>query len=154
MPDSKPPLHLDAFATNDLPPTSGADESQTLIIKRAAVSTAAETPDARTVEEEFGLPLAQMLGLISYCYAKGVFRSEEIAKLLKADPELKSRFGRKLPDEADLRRFRRRYSAEIEDTLETLYRAERKDESSDTVVLHKNAQERLHTAAWTDNTRR
>jgi hypothetical protein len=146
-------MHVGKFATPELPPSAG-DEGHTMIIKRAAVATAEDVAGAEAISEEFGLPLAQMLGVISYCYSKGVFRSEDVAELLRQDPELKARFGRKLPDEAEIRRFRRRYSAEIEETLEGLYRSQPGNAKSDSVVIHKQATEQLHAAAWTDNVRR
>jgi len=53
-----------------------------------------------------------------------------------------------------VRRFRRKFAEEIEDTLENLYRAVPKDgEEANTEVLHRQAVERVHEAAWTDNTR-
>jgi hypothetical protein len=149
----RPDLHVNAFADPSVPPAS-PDDGATVIIKRAAIETAASVPVADAVEAEFGLPLPQLLGVISYCYAKGFFRSADIAERLRQDPDLKARFGRKLPDESDIRRFRRRFSGEIEDTLETLFRTQRGPEGPDTVVLHKAAAEQVHDAAWHDNNRR
>ena len=58
--------------------------------------------------------------------------------------------------------FRRRYAAEIEDLLETVYRAFPADEtknvanpgSGDTEIAHRQAVERLHDASWEDSMRR
>ena len=104
---------------------------------------------------EYGLPLDVMLGVITYCYARGIFNSGEIATRLKGEPELRKAFGRDLPDEAAIRRFRRMYAGEIEDALETLYVAFPQQDASQSEPSDKTPQkqagERVHDAIWTDN---
>jgi hypothetical protein len=150
----KPELHLGKFAASDLDP-SNQPEGATMIIKRAAVETAAQArPAGDPIDPETGLPLSVMLGLITYCYARGVFRSDDIALKLRQEAALKAVFGNKLPDGPTIRRFRRRYSDEIEDTLETLYRELPGQEDADTTTVKRQAAERIHDAAWRDRTSR
>jgi len=135
-------------------------EGETMFIRRTAAAVA-ETKLQPAAQEtrEFGLPLPVMLGVLTYCYARGVFNSGEIAARLKAEPELRKAFGRDLPDEAAIRHFRRKYAGEIEDALETLYVAfPRQDPALPadpaaplTKVAHQQAGSRVHDAIWTDN---
>src|SRR5579871_3839052 len=125
-PEGKP-LNLGKFIPSPeiepaLPPSTS--EGETMFIRRttaAAVETKFEPAEQQTAE--FGLPLKEMLGVITYCYARGIFNSGEIAARLKQEPELRKALGKNLPDEATIRRFRRRYAGEIEDALELLYQA-------------------------------
>ena len=65
-------LHLGKFAKPDTDPT---EEGQTMVIRRSAVATAAKAAtDEEVFEQEFGLPFAEMLGIVCHCYARGVFR--------------------------------------------------------------------------------
>ncbi len=147
-------LHLGKFAGADAP-VPGQPEGATMIIKRAAVQTAAKAADpAVPADDGTDLPLAVMLGLISYCYERGIFRSDDIARRIGEDPELAKAFGRDLPDGPAIRRFRRRHADAIEETLETLYRAMPAEGGSDTVQIQRQAKDRVHDAAWTDNTSR
>lgn len=149
-----PGLHLGKFATPEAPAT-GEPEGATIIIKRAAVQAAAKAADpAAPASADTELPLGVMLGLISYCYARGIFRSDDIARRLREDPELARSFGKELPDGPAIRRFRRRHSDEIEETLETLYRELPQGGEADTVHIQRQARDRVHDAAFTDNTSR
>ncbi len=153
-PPAKPELHLGRFVTHD-PTPAGEPEGATMIIKRAAVETARNAEKtAGPGDSESDLPLSVMLGLISYCYARGIFRSDDIARRLQEQPELAAAFGGNLPDGPAVRRFRRRHSEEIEETLETLYRELPSDAPTDTVHIQRQAKDRVHDAAWTDNTSR
>jgi hypothetical protein len=156
-------LNLAKFAPAAEPEPAGhpvTTEGETMFIRR----TTAEVVQTRIEPEvqatgEFGLPLKVMLGVITYCYARGVFNSGEIAARLKAEPELRKAFGRNLPEEAAIRLFRRKYAGEIEDALETLYLAfpprdpalpaEPADQPAK--VAHQQAGSRVHDAIWTDN---
>ncbi len=145
-------LHLKKFAAPEADPT---DDGQTMVIRRAAVATAAKVaPEEEDFEKEFGMPLAQMLGIVCHCYARGVFRSDDVAALIRNEKALREAFGRKLPDGPAVRRFRRRYADQLEETLETAYRVQAKDGEPETVFLQKKAAETIHDAAWTDNNRR
>lgn len=145
-------LHLKKFAGPEADP---ADDGQTMVIRRAAVATAAKVaPEEEDFEKEFGMPLAQMLGIVCHCYARGVFRSDDVAGLIRNEKALREAFGRKLPDGPAVRRFRRRYADQLEETLETAYRVQSKEGETETVFLQKKAAETIHDAAWTDNNRR
>jgi len=87
--------------------------------------------------------------------------SKDIAQILRDEPQLRAAVGRALPNEETIRRFRRRYAAEIEEALENLYRAypgggpapATPGASEGTQQLRREAVERLHDAAWTDNSK-
>jgi len=149
-------LHLGKFTPvgQDDPPLPD-DEGQTMMIRRIAAETAEKNLSEEEVHSnEFGLPVKEMLGVISHCYARGVFCSKDIASLIAQEPQLREAIGRRLPSEEVVRRFRRKFAEEIEDTLENLYRAvPQEGEKANTEVLHRQAVERVHEAAWTDNTR-
>ena len=103
-----------------------------------------------------------MLGLITYCYVRGVFSSKEIAEKLRNTPEMRKGFGRSLPDEVEIKTFRRRHAGEIEELLETVYRTFPPSDSkisadqaaSQTEIVHREAIERLHDASTEDGVRR
>lgn len=133
------------------------DLGQTEFIRRSAAETARENLAPSSLQSaEFGLSVKQMLGIITYCYVKGVFCSGDIAALLKDDPVLQNRFGRKLPDGEAIRRFRRRYATEIEEVLEDVLRRFPKDPppgTNQTEFLQRKAADLLHDAAFTDSTK-
>jgi hypothetical protein len=155
-PEGKP-LNLAKFAPspdNAQPPAPPEGEGETMFIRRttaAAVENNFEAAEQQT--PEFGLPVKEMLGVITYCYARGVFNSGEIAARLKKEPELRKAVGGNLPDEATIRRFRRKYAGEIEDALELLYQHFPPQNAVDPLedVAHKQASSRVHDAIWTDN---
>ncbi len=145
-------LHLGKFAK---PEADASDDGHTMIIRRSADSTAAKaTTDEVAFEQEFGLPFARMLGIVCHCYSRGVFRSDDVAALIRDERSLRDAFGRKLPDGPAVRRFRRRFADQLEDTLETAYRATSEGSESQTTVLQKKAADVVHDAAWTDNRKR
>ena len=159
------PLNLKKFATE---PSAGAEvpspsEGQTMFIRRSATQSVEQTSESAGAEElPFGIPVQDMLGLITYCYVRGGFSSKEIADRLKSEPALRKKFGRHLPDEQGVKLFRRRFAAEIEDLLETSYRAfpaaapesPAGQNASETEIVHRQAAERLHDAVREDNMRR
>jgi len=161
------PLNLKKFAPgqpSQAEVTSPESEGQTLFIKKTAAVSAPQLPGsaAPANDQEFGLPLKDMLGIITYCYARGVFSSKEIAERLKQEPQLRKGFGRNLPDEATIKTFRRRYATEIEDLLETVFRVypptdpkvAPDQDAGQTETLRREAVERVHDAAWEDSMRR
>jgi hypothetical protein len=151
------PLNLAKFkpsAKGEQPQTPPEGEGETMFIRRttaAAVENRFEPAAQQTAE--FGLPLKEMLGVITYCYARGVFNSGEIAARLKQEPELRKAVGGNLPDEITIRRFRRMYAGEIEDALELLYQHFPPQEAAGRIgeLAHKQASSRVHDAIWTDN---
>ena len=160
------PLNLNKFApwpTGETDLAAPDSQGQTVFIKKTAGDAVAQLPDsAHPQDDEFGIPLKGMLGVITYCYVRGVFSSKEISGRLKHEPQLRKSFGRHLPDEVTIKAFRRRYAAQIEDVLETVYRAFPPNQTktaaeqgaSQTEIVHHEAVERLHDAAWEDNMRR
>lgn len=150
------PLNLAKFKpSTKLPQPAGppTGEGETMFIRRTtAAAVESKLAPAEQQNEEYGLPLKEMLGVITYCYARGYFNSGEIAALLKKEPELRKSLGRKLPDEAAIRRFRRKYAGEIEDALELLYQAfPPQDAALPAGTAHRQASSRVHDAIWTDN---
>ena len=166
-PDQAPaPLNLKKFA-----PVAGGEpdpmvtgmEGQTMFIRKTAANSVAQlTDDARKDDDKYGIPVKDMLGLITYCYVRGVFSSKEISERLNREPELRKRFGSKLPEENAVKAFRRRYAVEIEDLLETVYRTFPSADpatpadpgATETEIVHRKAVERLHDASWEDAMRR
>ncbi len=161
-PNAKP-LNLGKFApapNAEKAQTPPEGEGETMFIRRTTAETV-ETKLQPAAQEsaEFGLPMKEMLGVITYCYARGVFNSGEIAVRLKAEPKLREAFGRNLPDEATIRRFRRKYANEIEDALELLYQAFPPQDPALPAdpggqpgrLAQKQAGSRVHDAIWTDN---
>jgi len=151
------PLNLAKFKPspgNEPPQAPPEGEGETMFIRRttaAAVENKFEAAAQQTAE--FGLPLKEMLGVITYCYARGVFNSGEIAARLKQEPELRKAVGGNLPDETTIRRFRRMYAGEIEDALELLYQAFPPEltTADKEKLAHQQASSRVHNAIWTDN---
>lgn len=159
----KASLNLQKFAGAEGDPETAAGEGQTMFIKKAAAQAVGQDPaTANQGSEQFGLPLEEMLGVIAYCYVRGVFSSKEIAEKLQHEPQLRKKFGKQLPEEEDIKAFRRHYAADIEDLLETVYQAfppqaptnPAKPGASQADIAHREAVERLHDASWEDNMRR
>ncbi len=152
------PLNLGKFD-----PAKGDElgcEGETMFIRRTTAAVVEEKLAPLAATEEFGLPLKEMLGIITYCYARGVFPSGAIAELLKKTPELARSAGDKLPDEATIRKFRRQYAGEIEEALETLYRVYPRGQdptlpspatAKPEELPQKQAGYRIHDAVWKDN---
>jgi Transposase domain (DUF772) len=159
------PLNLAKFVpveSGPVAPVEPMDDGPTLRVRRIAAEIVDKKAAAAPLaNEEFGLPLKEMLGVITHCYARGVFCSKDIAQILRDEPQLRAAVGRALPSEETIRRFRRRFAAEIEETLETLFRAypgggpapATPETAEGTQQLRRDAVERLHDAAWTDNTK-
>lgn len=64
------------------------------------------------------LRVEAMLGVISYCYVKGIFTSDEIERRFWRDPDFLATFGEELPTAQAIRNFRRQYHSTIVDTIE------------------------------------
>ena len=156
-------MNLQKFARSGGEGTEAEAEGQTMFIKKSAARLAEQQALAgQEGTQDFGLPIKDMLGVISYCYVRGVFSSKEIAEKLRQEPALRKSFGRRLPDEAAIKAFRRQYASQIEEVLENSYRAFPPTESKvsaqegagQTEIVHREAAERLHDAFWEDVMRR
>ncbi len=156
-PPENKPLNLGKFNPSQTPqpsPESATSEGETMFIRRTTAAAVENNFDPVAQQtSEFGLPLKEMLGVITYCYARGIFNSGEIAARLKQEPELRKALGKNLPDEATIRRFRRMYAGEIEDALELLYQAFPPEltAADKEKLAHQQASSRVHNAIWTDN---
>ncbi len=100
------------------------------------------------------------MGVVGHCFARGLYCSKDIAQALQDEPALREKFGRKLPGEEAIRRFRRCFAHELETTLGTLYKADPSQspepapaEEGETKFFKKQAVERVHDAVWADNTK-
>ena len=174
-PDHSTILHLGKFSPG-AQPTPAADETTglTMMIKRAAAESV-EQGAAPVVPKDGGaLPGSEMLGAVSYCYAKGVYTSEEIERKMHKDKELRDAVHGDVPDAKSIRRFRRLNHNAIQATLEKAFGFLRKKEKkeleqplpgqppnpqvpsngpgdSTVMLLHKKAEQRLDEAAFIDN---
>lgn len=174
-------LHLSKFAPKKpgQPPTNTSpEESPTLFIQKAAAETAEQSSQPVVVPKGGALPPKEMLGAVTYCYAKGVYRSEDIERKMKQDPEFRSAVQNEIPDAHAIRRFRRLNRAAIQATLEKFFRKLRKrppltqvmpgaqppepsplppsapaasDAGNTTMLAKREASARLDNAAWIDN---
>jgi hypothetical protein len=169
-------LHLGKFApkAGEAAPTPPAPEdTATIVIKKFAAQVASTQEQPVVVPKAAGnaLPPKDMLGAVSYAYAKGVYRSEDIERKMVHDPELRKALGNEVPDASAIRRFRRLNREAIVKTLEVFFRwarrrpapegtaqgapqapARNRDFSESTVIMtHKAAADRLDKAMWVDN---
>src|SRR5687768_13695697 len=86
--DQNTSLHLGKFAPGSV---SGADDqtgSATISVKRAANETLRQGGQVAMPKDTGELSPQEMLGAVSYCYAKGVYSSEEIEARMLRDPKL------------------------------------------------------------------
>jgi hypothetical protein len=168
-------LHLNKFAPGaDAKPQPPADPGITVMIKRASAEAAEESSAPVVVPREGGaLPPKEMLGAVSYCYAKGVYESEEIERKMMRDPTLRESVHGEVPDAKAIRKFRRLNKSAIQQTLEKAFGFLRKKEKAELMkplpgqppvppiqttlgdstvaFVRKEAQERVQQASFIDN---
>ena len=119
-------LHLNKFAPDQSPMPPLADDGATVFIRRAAVETVDHSTSPVTAPSVGNkLPAREMLGAIVYCYAKGIFSSQEIEERMMRDAELRKSLSGEVPDSCAIRRFRRMNRLAIHATLEKYYQHER-----------------------------
>ena len=126
-------LHMEKFLPSKAPPPPAAakqDVSATIVIQQAAREVAEHSPQPVVVPKGPGNALKPdaMLGAVSYAYAKGVFRSEDIERKLVQDPAVRAALGNEIPDARTIRRFRRLNRQAIAATLEKFFWWKRKRE--------------------------
>jgi transposase len=124
-------LHLNKFAPGQGRASGGTapsiDDSATIFIRKAAAETVGQSNQpVVTPKAGNALPAEEMLGAVAYCYAKGVYTSEEIERKMMKDTELRAATGGELPDANTIRRFRRNNRGAIQATLEKWFRKLRK----------------------------
>ncbi len=132
-PEKTVALHLDKFIppqSGKAPPPAAEAESATIVIQKAAREVAAQNPQPVVVPKGPGnaLPAAEMLGAVSYAYAKGVYRSEDIERKMVHDPAVREALGNQIPDARTIRLFRRMNRQAIAATLEKFFWWRRKKE--------------------------
>lgn len=115
-------LHLEKFAPSAPAPSSPPAESGvTVMVKRAAHETVENSGAPVLPRNPGALPPREMLGAVSYCYAKGVYQSEEIEKKMLHNPELRESLHGEVPDAQAIRRFRSLNRGAIQRTLEKAF---------------------------------
>ena len=166
-------LHLGKFAPGAASPADEQTGSETISIKRAAHQTVEQAGHVAMPKDAGELPPEQMLGAVSYCYAKGVYSSEEIEARMLRDPKLREAVHGEVPRANAIRRFRLLNHDAIRGTLEKAFRFMRKRspasnppnvtpqptgtvaaksaEEGTVTILRREANERLDQAAFIDN---
>jgi hypothetical protein len=127
-------LNLAAFAPGQkqkqAPSTPPEEEGMTMIIGKAA----AEVVQANAAKPSSApSPSKELLGAVAYSYAKGVYRSEDIARKMGNDPKYSEAAGDHLPDANAIRRFRRLNRDSIMETLSKVFRRQRKKATAETL---------------------
>jgi hypothetical protein len=167
-PDPSTILHLHKFSP--APPQAGVPEPETGLtaVVKSAAQEFVQKSGAPTIPREGGeLPAKEMLGAVSYCYAKGVYTSEEIERKMMRDSKLRESVHGNVPSANAIRRFRALNRGAIQQTLEKVFRVLWKKRPSaaepkrfdpvgqageNTVsVGRREAAERLDQAAFIDN---
>ena len=115
-------LNLHRFAPGHAPETPAGEESGlTASIQRGA--KAATDAGAQIIAPAGSeLPPTQLLGAVSYCYAKGVYDSTDIEHEMLRSPELRAATHDNVPSASLIRRFRRLNREAIRATLEAAFR--------------------------------
>lgn len=167
--DKSTSLHLGKFA-----PGSTRDEttveSPTIAVKLAAKEAVNQGKDVAMPKNSGELPPEAMLGAVSYCYAKGVYSSEEIEDRMLRDPKFREAMHGEVPRAEAIRRFRVLNGDAIRATLEKAFRfmrkrprknpspsappsqpADRTPTDATIVVVRREANERLQEAVFVDN---
>jgi len=121
-------LNFNKFTSEQ--PTSSSEESGTTFIKNAAEETVQQGPRQVVVPSSAGpLSAEEMLGIVAYCYANGVYSSWDIERKMLQDPEFRKALGGVVPDPDSIQRFRRLNRPAIQDVLEKFFRRLRKQRS-------------------------
>ena len=166
-------LHLNKFAPGAPPKEPSSDTGVTVMIKRAAAETVEQGAAPVVPKESGALPPEQMLGAVSYCYAKGVYESEEIERKMMRDTTLREAVHGEVPDARAIRKFRRLNREAIQKTLEKAFSLLRKKEKrsaipplpgqtttttpatalgdSTVAFVRREAEDRVQEAAFVDN---
>ena len=120
-PDESTTLHLGKFAPGSAAPVQPDPETGlTVTIKTAAAETMKRNA-VPVIGATAALPAKEMLGAVSYCYAKGVYTSEDIERRMLRDEKLREAVHGEVPDALAIRRFRRLNRGAIQQTLEKAF---------------------------------
>ena len=104
--------HLHRFAGPACGRPDGPEEPTTIfedVLRAAHRETERIDAAVRTLRPDSRSRIEAMLGVISYCYAKGVFDSEEIERRLWQDEAFLATFGEGIPSARKIRSFRWRH---------------------------------------------
>jgi hypothetical protein len=90
------------------------------------VSDALQTLDWPHKQEDFHLhgqsfPSRKLMALEVYCYARGVYASDEVEEIIHKDSTLREMFANDWPDPGMIRLFRRTHRATIETGLRRVF---------------------------------
>lgn len=125
-------LHLNQFAPGAKPaPAPDADPGVTVMVKMAAGETVEKTGVPVMPREGGALSGQELLGAVSYCYAKGIYESEEIERKMMNDPALRASVQGNVPDAKAIRRFRLLNRGAIQSTLEKAFGFLRRKEKAE-----------------------
>lgn len=114
----EPVLHLGPIVSPPAVPPND-EESLTGFIAKAAQDTVEHSLKPVVIPKDGGsIPPQTMLGVVSYCYTKGVYASEDIGRELVKEPVACEVAHGNLPRPEDIRRFRRLNREAIQATME------------------------------------
>jgi hypothetical protein len=154
-PDDPIRLSLGKFATPD--ETDGeTDPGVTMMIRKAARQTAAAEHLAASPDSGAFTP-KDLLGVIAYCYARGIYGSAEIEQRMLTDPELLKVVGYEVPRPKAIRRFRQHNRVAIRQVLEQYLRQEHDRQHAaavptgeTTILIRKSAERKITEASVQD----
>ena len=73
----------------------------------------------------------EMLGAVSYAYARDVYESERIEKKMQGDTEMRDKLGEKVPNAKSISKFRKLNRGAIMETLERAFRFKRRKDKEE-----------------------
>src|SRR6185436_5392136 len=73
----------------------------------------------------------EMLGAVSYAYAKDFYESERIEKKMQGDSEMREKLDEKVPNAKSISKFRKLNRSAIMETLERAFRFKRRKDKED-----------------------
>ena len=125
-------LHMGKFAPGQSVPSTPPEEGMTVFIKRAAAETVKDSKNPIIVPKDAqGLQAQEMLGAVSYAYARDVYESERIEKKMHKDSEMKEKLGENVPDAKSISKFRKLNRGAIMATLEKAFRLKRRKDKEE-----------------------
>jgi hypothetical protein len=124
-------LSLEEFVRSQSSSTRSVDDSPTewptMFFAKAATEVCSQNSKPIVNPKDTGpLPPASILGIVSYCYAKGVYAAEDIERKLLKNPQVRAACGNEVPRASVIRRFRRLNREAILSLLERFFRRTRK----------------------------
>lgn len=118
-------LHLDRFLATpgETPGADATGESQTVFIARSAAELCRRANTSVVMPRDArALPPATLLGIVTYCYVKGVYASDDIERELLREPAVREATKHEVPRPDAIRRFRRLNREAIRALLEESFR--------------------------------